>query len=243
MQDTGADHIESTWGVPFNGHMQAPILCMYWQHLRPAARRPGFPSWSPLGWIGPVHFLPIMNQYRPSEDQVAKIRFSYQIFNSNNNAFLEITAIVSRSPIEHLKLPSRHPGREPYLVLPCGDGRGSAKIGYDFYVPIRWDTTDLSPTLATCALTQTRSLVSDIIILLLRPHDGDYKRIGIATSWYEKDGGRELQAFEAKSPDPDLHGTRTLALEDVTVVYKLVKSAAADMAWSHVAKEETIILC
>lgn len=49
--------VHHIWGVPIcTGHDDSERLALHWHHDRPAARRPSFPSWSPLGWQGPVFF-------------------------------------------------------------------------------------------------------------------------------------------------------------------------------------------
>jgi hypothetical protein len=66
--------INHSWGVPFTttetnnaattiGHALATpparsevYMALLWYHADPIGRRPGFPSWSPLGWKGKVNF-------------------------------------------------------------------------------------------------------------------------------------------------------------------------------------------
>jgi hypothetical protein len=43
-----------TWGVPFAPIHQRVLLS--WSHSSLARRRPAFPSWSPLGWVGAIDF-------------------------------------------------------------------------------------------------------------------------------------------------------------------------------------------
>lgn len=54
---TSAYHI---WGVPLrledDVDDEIECLALHWHHNRPATRRSSFPSWSPLGWQGPVSF-------------------------------------------------------------------------------------------------------------------------------------------------------------------------------------------
>ncbi|KAF2832667.1 hypothetical protein CC86DRAFT_279762, partial [Ophiobolus disseminans] len=48
------------FGTPFfkeRGKSQKPPTClMYWEYQFPCPRRPGFPSWSQLGWQGTILF-------------------------------------------------------------------------------------------------------------------------------------------------------------------------------------------
>lgn len=58
---------DSTWGTPFSSIPNEGWcrLCIHWKHQTPATRRPGFPSWSPLGWRdGQVLFNCESFQYR-----------------------------------------------------------------------------------------------------------------------------------------------------------------------------------
>ncbi|KAI1653924.1 heterokaryon incompatibility protein-domain-containing protein [Daldinia decipiens] len=47
------------WGIPI--HYNLPMI--HWYHEHPTERRPGFPSWSFLGWNGPIQVHQIPTRY------------------------------------------------------------------------------------------------------------------------------------------------------------------------------------
>ncbi|KAH7359496.1 heterokaryon incompatibility protein-domain-containing protein [Pyrenochaeta sp. MPI-SDFR-AT-0127] len=241
--------IGSFWGIPFTVSDSDPcFLCMYWWHPKQATRRPGFPSWSPLGWIGSIFFCKSEDQYRLSRDHVVRLR-NLNGNNSNGKSlpysspYLEVTAYMVRLPIVDLIWSDHTYGTVlrdgQHIVLPFT----IESDGFDAYVPINWDTSDIGDqgsTFAICAITYAADRISNprsnIMIMILRSHGDFYERIGFADS---------VRGVRGKKFDQlSHHGGAKCSMAAPKDMYsrQLNTCAAENMLWQRDAKEETILL-
>jgi hypothetical protein len=249
---TAPDAVDSIWGVPFTDPLSEddrPKLCIHWGHSKTTTRRQDFPSWSPLGWHGAVSFVGNRTQYLLSSDEMAKVHEVQSL--QPRSKRLEITARLFRFPVVHITwpYPTADPGEpNPHLALPITDDTGATSAIHNLYVPIRWDTSDLSSvetTSALCAITSyppvLRHRHTHFGIILLRQYAVHYERIGSA---------RYRLAKRAKSLGNSRCGpdTRTIMPPDddndngEAGVYRWSPDGEHEEHWILDKEEETIVL-
>ncbi|RYN24139.1 hypothetical protein AA0112_g9094 [Alternaria arborescens] len=183
-------------GLPYQTSVAGPkIVCVNWTHSRPATRRLGYPSWSPFGWIGPVNFSPIEDQFHPSKEDA--VSFSGHVRDGcadwnhiETPQYLQITVHIHHLPIVNIfrsdyPIPvnwlSEHTQTKTMLALPVG----GMKLNYDdpnFYTDILWDQAPpdhYDSNWVTCAVLPNYHLASHLL-MILQDHGTHYERVGLA---------------------------------------------------------------
>jgi hypothetical protein len=253
--NTGEHPVGSIWGVPFVellGKTFHSKLCIHWKQRKPTTRRRDFPSWSQLGWHDPVEFSAISTQYTTTRDVVAKLfaraadlRTAKDL--QHDAKLLVITARVFRFPIVHIAWPQSKPGPnldpeevKPQPLLPITDDTGKTSISHNLYVPIKWDTVELTATESTsalCAITLWEFVPVQTYkrcgIIILRSYAGYYERIGFAE--YES-------ARRSKNFDEVLDGFRNTKVMPPGDVHHWAPKGNYEVRWIKEAKEQTITL-
>jgi hypothetical protein len=199
------------WGLPFLSHIKtsgylAFTVTFNWYHSKPINRRPGFPSWSPLGWQGPVVFF-YYNQ-QPKVRSKCVIPVCHDGISRDLGSWAEYQVSVSSpssapqclqltAPMVHLSLYYTTGQSGPLVVFPwLKVGRKPESLMA--YVEAAWDSEPQSPhkeqDSITCLFSTKGSRYwnhykSRVIGLLLKNHGSYYERVGCLVYPRKKDGG------------------------------------------------------
>jgi hypothetical protein len=181
-------------GLPYQKSVADPdIICVNWAHERPATRRLGYPSWSPFGWIGPVNFSRIEDQFHPSKEDAASfschVRDGCADWNHlKTSQYLQITVHIHCLPIVRITRPNWPSGDSESVYTMLAIPYGDTKLNYDdpnFYTDILWDQAQpghYDSDWVTCAVFHDHRFASHPL-MILQDCGTHYERIGIAMSY------------------------------------------------------------
>ncbi|KAJ4985047.1 tol protein [Stagonosporopsis vannaccii] len=229
------DRVYHVWGVPFHhvehvpyeapelrthtGRLYAfewvPNMALLWSHKQLAKRRLGFPSWSPLGWIGEVHF----------EDDLLALKLHHITIRTRAGRqdlllFKPDPDTLPEKTWQQLELHG-----ETYPV-PLANKNGVAlPYGRDLYymIPVSWSVSDTESLQGVKALLVRQSLMSDDpdLLLILRPCEGEgtrcYERIGLAKLPRPESNPLDEGVGCERWLDMDLQPVRRTGTSDATV--------------------------
>ena len=187
--------VDTLWGIPYQiVPVGQHIICINWTHNRTATRRLGYPSWSPLGWDGSVHFASVFQQFELSDKDAGNISDQPRDGVRNGGReedprYLQITVKIHRFRVVNIARSSRVSTRDwgpseherPFLVLPIG-GATRERADTKLYMGMQWDTVppdDCDSTGLLCAVTYGPAL-DRLSMMVLQDHDTHYERIGLA---------------------------------------------------------------
>jgi hypothetical protein len=204
--NTGSFPVCHIWGVPFILYYPANAsstvsIALHWYHVSPVDRRPGFPSWSPLGWKGPAMF------WNYEEPNIPWRFYSDGEFNTPSECTVQVpidgvcrelsslqTSVHSASdssrclhitaPMVQLSLFSIRAYPGPFVVFPWLDENKRNPERVDAYLEPRWDSEPPTQNSITCIflqLTEAKSYWLDnmsLVGLLLINHGSHYERVG-----------------------------------------------------------------
>lgn len=180
------------WGiiVPASDHLP-PEPCspgLHWIHLTSARRRPGFPSWSYIGWEGPIHTEPLFpydksctiwigdrdKPHFPATGESSVIE-SLKGLGENAPRYLHIESPVISIPLEYIQWTSeqkshetivRYRGRTSVLRGTLPDGvyaNFMTSTGFRVMVEVHLDNPSSYPSYAVgIPFTKTR-LLGDLL--------------------------------------------------------------------------------
>ena len=250
-QETG-----TVWGLPYQlPHSGPRILCINWRHLKTSTRRLGYPSWSPLGWDGPIRFLSDRCQFNMSVEDAMEISNHTRDERRDRNLqevsqYLRITVSIHQFHVVYLsKISANHVDMPPsvpkaFLVLPIGD-TVNCDTNTRIYLPMDWDaaTPDrCDSTQVVCAVTND-SEYRHLAVLILTDHGSYYERVGFATPDSKHRDTQVLKAARFEDLASTAEGIRTYSAKDhVDFTSKAQGDDVEDLAWLRNTKKVTITL-
>jgi hypothetical protein len=184
-------------GLPYQTSVAGPnTICLNWRHDKPATRRRGYPSWSPLGWIGSIQFFSPNHQFFPSKKDADILSHHFRDGcaawnNFKTSKYLQIAVNVHNLPIVNLVrsdsetfegMLSDHP--RTVLVVPAGTGESKVDYGgLNYYMDVKWDATPPDHYDSTCVTCVVYHSHKDVQCLMIVQDCGThYERLGFASS-------------------------------------------------------------
>lgn len=233
------------WGVPmvFKRYHQSPLLSigLTWFHIKSCQRRKDMPSWSCLGWKGPisVKFLTdlvldsiatrsiTVRGYRTLRDYVRKKPTGASSSHSANSKHLEVEGLVFDLNIIDVDWTEEEMARFPSFT------RGF-HVTFDHsedavaFIPVYWDKERIDASgYQGLVLSRTESAVT--VVILEQKEDGDYERIGIFQYpffsrtgtkgvGYRDKSGKLLEAYPDDSSPRHPYWLRNANKKNLTIV-------------------------
>lgn len=186
----GVPYAERTFAQP----VPVVTVALHWYHARPARRRSGFPSWSPLGWQGPVNFHRRDQPSLPSEcdikvcrdgnslERFSAIKLSEAL--ATTACRFQVTALVVSPSFVSMK-DSAMGDNHICIAFPWSKTNGRNK-SFDVCVVPYWDqkgppkTSEHASIICVSFSGDPRGIASraSCIMLLLQYKGPHYERIG-----------------------------------------------------------------
>lgn len=161
---------------------------LHWSHGKPRQRRPGFPSWSFLGWKGHINYLAW-----PRQTHVGQYFDVHNLQKTGKHTFALLPAGTHHLDVSTYTI--------PLTLVHVIDPVDASKSGYyvvtavnritdaDAYIEVRWSKDPDSVPKNEIALTgalfiDERKLLKEIsatTMLVLEKVEGHYERVGVCT--------------------------------------------------------------
>ncbi|KAF3045725.1 hypothetical protein E8E11_006076 [Didymella keratinophila] len=226
------ESVYHTWGVPFI----YPEIALIWHREKPARRRVGMPTWSPLGWEGEVAWTgPVMLGEFPATREFHDIELHLA-----DGSYLSLFEYVKNQPstgvlpylrLRHftagLRVKRKH-GRY-YIVIPLTN---TINMGYSVRLDIS-PSTSVDWTLVkgmilpTLEPAPTGTEHPHECVMLIRPSNTHYEHIGVAWIPSHTSGADDLE-YMAKGYS-DRQQWEEHSLDDP--IWRDIMLFDADLAW------------
>ncbi|KAI1808876.1 HET-domain-containing protein [Daldinia bambusicola] len=137
--------VYSIWGTVI--YKERPII--NWQHKSPAKRRLGFPSWSPLGWEGPIKLYNFLgyNYFEMSlgdgktplsgQDSITTIAAGLTNGGRNAPRFLHLTGYVIDLVLENIQWTDSQRLHQTTFHLAAGESKHNHTLSDGIYASLR----------------------------------------------------------------------------------------------------------
>jgi len=147
------DHI---WGVFVVRYHPNLYMFLHWRHSSPVPRRKQFPSWSPIGWHGPVDYPyrvdypfrkdPCISkectvevwcngEYKPLEQGFGKLSQQHHLPGAEQSKFLRVTTKIVTVEFVSLRGKAMYPREGLHAKIPYGEA-------LDVFLFAFWDTEE-----------------------------------------------------------------------------------------------------
>jgi hypothetical protein len=186
--------INHLWGIPFS---TAGVVALYWFHLKPVPRRSGIPSWSPLGWQGPVKFVGTGKQPMITKELELRVCIDekYQSLSNfqadrdncdrlvNATQYMKVTAPIIPVSLFNVQGTNERSGLQNglHVVFNWSDQSNIESKSWELYVQPWWDLWPLDEEAhksTVCMFFETGRSLGGIICWLLCKYGEHYQRIG-----------------------------------------------------------------